>query len=105
MDYRKTSNRKGCDYYRIDLDGGDQDPDFDTLPKHWQEACWHLEGEDKKSNRDWPAPLYTKEVYKQDKTKRMGYKGTDNCLFIYWNNDDGEYYLTWHGPTLEELKT
>ena len=49
MKYSKTKTIKGIDYYRIDLDCGDSDPDFSKLPEHWQQACWDLEGEDKKA--------------------------------------------------------
>lgn len=96
MEYRKTQTRKGINYYRIDLDGGDYDPDFNSLPEHWQRACWDLQGEDKKSNRDWPEALV--------KGTRPEFNG-DNCLWIYWNDDDGEYYLNWRGPSFEEIKT
>ena len=104
MKYRKTKTIKGIDYYRIDLDCGDSDPEFSKLPEHWQRACWDLEGEDKKSNKNWPDSFYSKEAIKKDRSLRMD---TDNGrlvngIYIHWDLDNSEHYITWNGQPLEQ---
>ena len=104
MKYRKTKTIKGIDYYRIDLDCGDSDPEFSKLPEHWQRACWDLECEDKKSNKNWPDSFYSKEAIKKDRSLRMD---TDNGrlvngIYIHWDLDNSEHYITWNGQPLEQ---
>jgi hypothetical protein len=103
MIYRKTKTVNGIDYYRIELNGGDQDPEFDKLPEHWKRACWDLESEDKKSNLNWPDSFYSKEAITKDRNLRMK---TDNRrlvngIHIRWDNDNDEHYITWNGQPLE----
>lgn len=106
MDYRKTKTIKGIDYYRIDLESGDQDPDFEKLPEHWQEACWDCERDDRKSNRTWPDPFYSKQKISQDKNYRMTTEGSRlvNGIYITWDHDNDEFYITWNGLGLEAVE-
>jgi hypothetical protein len=103
MNYRKTKTIKGIDYYRIDLDCGDSDPDFSKLPEHWQQACWDLEGEDKKSNKNWPDPFYSKQQRLRDPNLRMRLENNRlvNGIYIYWDIDSADTYITWNGFPLE----
>jgi hypothetical protein len=103
MIYRKTKTIKGIDYYRIELDCGDQDPDFYKLPEHWQEACWDLEAEDKKSNKNWPNNFYSSASIKKDRSLRMDIDNGRlvNGIYIHWDNDNSEHYITWNGQPLE----
>jgi hypothetical protein len=106
MNYRKTKTIKGIDYYRIDLDGGNYDPDFDQLPEHWQQAIWTLESDDKKSNKNWPDEFYTSATIKQDRNLRMTVDNGRlvNGIYITWDNDNSEHYITWNGQPLEAVK-
>lgn len=103
MNYRKTKTIKGIDYYRIELDGGDYDPEFSKLPEHWQEACWALEAEDKKSNQNWPDQFYSSDALKKDKSLRMTFvnRRLVNGIYIHWDLDNGNFYITWNGQPLE----
>jgi hypothetical protein len=103
MNYRKTKTIKGIEYYRIDLEGGDVDSDFLKLPKHWQQACWDLESEDKKSNKNWPDEFYSSDVREQKSCLRMHMDNGRlvNGIYIHWDNDNSEHYITWNGQPLE----
>jgi len=100
MHYRKTQTRKGIDYYRIDLDGGWADPDIEQLPEHWIDSIRHLESEDKKTNKNYPDPFYSDPR----KFGKMSLEGSRlvNGIYIVWDDDNGDYYITWSGKPLEQ---
>ena len=106
MNYRKTRTKNDIDYYRIDLDGGWDDPDRETLPAHWQESILDLEREDKKTNRNWPDPFYSgregsrKMRMEQLEDNKIG--RLVNGIIIVWDEDNDKFYITWNGKPLEE---
>tara|TARA_R110000772_G_C13235259_1_gene433149 strand:- start:44 stop:376 length:333 start_codon:yes stop_codon:yes gene_type:complete len=105
MEYCKTQTRKcketdePVNYYKIELYNGDMDPDFNSLPEHWKDAIWKMEGE-KKSNRSWPDQFYCSY-----KLGRMGMEGKrlENGIWIDWNwENDNTIKITWSGQPLED---
>ena len=107
MEYCKTQTRKckvtgePVDYYKITMDDY-SDPDFDTLPEHWKDAIWQMEGE-RKSNRHDPDQFYSSY-----KLGRMGVKHNrlENGIYIDWDwENGGDIIITWNGLPLEEAYT